>query len=264
MIKYVEGNIFQSPSKVLVNTVNTQGVMGKGIALNFKKLYPEMFILYQKFCDNKQLEIGKLWLYKTPNKWILNFPTKKEWRKKSQLSYIEEGLKKFVSSYKDKNITSISFPKLGCGNGGLDWAEVQPLMEKYLNNLPIDIYIYVGEYSCDREFENLDTIKSWINSNAYDIPFTEFVSDISNMKDFNSTINQDELRDFWNALRNSKIITNDNIYFENDQTFRQVYTCCTNLDYIKKCAVHKDGIRYEGLQLIPSQKNYQYELGSFI
>lgn len=145
MLKYVQGDLFTSPAKVLVNTVNTQGVMGKGIAFTFKKAYPDMFKKYQKYCEQKAIDIGKLWLYKSPNKWVLNFPTKREWRKKSEYEYIELGLKKFVDSYQTKGITSIAFPKLGCGNGGLDWTIVKTMMEDYLGQLPIDIYIYETE-----------------------------------------------------------------------------------------------------------------------
>lgn len=146
VIKYIKGDIFSSPAQVLVNTVNLDGVMGKGIAFQFKKLYPDMFKKYQMLCEKNMLDIGKLWLYKSEEKWILNFPTKRHWRNSSKLEYIEEGLKKFVATYKEKNITSIAFPKLGCGNGGLDWEVVKPIMDEYLKNLPIDIYIYEDEY----------------------------------------------------------------------------------------------------------------------
>jgi len=80
MITFVKGNLFESPAKVLVNTVNTVGVMGKGIAKTFKEIYPDMFKEYQGFCEKGQFKIGQLWLYTTKHKWILNFPTKKQWR----------------------------------------------------------------------------------------------------------------------------------------------------------------------------------------
>lgn len=86
MLKYVQGDLFTSPAKVLVNTVNTQGVMGKGIALTFKKAYPDMFKKYQKYCEQKAIDIGMLWLYKSPNKWVLNFSTKREWRKNQNMN----------------------------------------------------------------------------------------------------------------------------------------------------------------------------------
>ena len=123
MITYVVGDLFQSPAKVLVNTVNTVGVMGSGIAKDFKHIYPDMFKQYQQFCEQGQFNVGQLWIYKTPHKWILNFLTKAHWRQKSRPEYIEQGLQKFVATYAEKGITSISFPRLGCGNGELDWAK---------------------------------------------------------------------------------------------------------------------------------------------
>lgn len=144
MITYVVGDLFTSPAKVLVNTVNTVGVMGKGIAYDFKQFYPEMFERYRYFCEQGMLNVGQLWLYKTPRKWILNFPTKKHWHGESKIEYIEAGLQKFASTYDSKGMLSVSFPMLGCGNGELDWEkEVQPLMEEYLQPLPINVYIHV-------------------------------------------------------------------------------------------------------------------------
>ena len=116
--------------------------MGKGIALQFKKKYPEMFTAYQRVCEKQQLDIGKLYLWKSPEKWVLLFPTKKHWRNPSRMEYIESGLQKFVDNYERLGIMSIAFPKLGCGNGGLEWSAVKLVMEKYLCPLPIDIFVY--------------------------------------------------------------------------------------------------------------------------
>ena len=99
MITYVVCDLFRSPARVLVNTVNTVGVMGKGIAKDFKLIYPDMFRQYQRICEMGSFNIGDLWLYKTPNKWILNFPTKRHWRQPSDPKYIEDGLRKFVEMY---------------------------------------------------------------------------------------------------------------------------------------------------------------------
>lgn len=146
MIKYVRGDLLKSPAQVLVNTVNTVGVMGAGIALQFKEQYPEMFQKYQLLCKKKLLDIGKLYLWKptnTSSKEILLFPTKKHWLNLSELNWIEAGLQKFVENYERLNIKSIAFPKLGCGNGGLSWHDVKPSMEKYLGPLPIEIYVYI-------------------------------------------------------------------------------------------------------------------------
>ena len=149
MIEYIEGNIFDSPAQVIVNPVNTVGVMGKGIALSFKQRYPEMFQRYKVICEKHQLTIGKLMLFYEADHWLLLFPTKENWRNPSKLEYIEKGLMKFVSTYAEKGINSIAFPCLGCGNGELNWNDVKPLMEKYLNPLPIDVYIYLRADNAD-------------------------------------------------------------------------------------------------------------------
>jgi O-acetyl-ADP-ribose deacetylase (regulator of RNase III) len=150
----VTANIFESPAQTLVNTVNTVGVMGKGIAADFKRRYPEMFQIYKTFCAKKQFRVGQLYVYRTANKWVLNFPTKQHWRNPSKIEWIEACLKKFVETYTAQGITSISFPQLGCGNGGLSWDEVRPLMERYLEDLPIPVYVHVRRE--DAEFHLAD------------------------------------------------------------------------------------------------------------
>ena len=142
MLTYLRGDLLSSPAQVQVNTVNTVGVMGKGIALQFKNKYPQMFAAYQKACEKQQLGIGRLYLWKSPEKWVLMFPTKRHWRNPSKIEYVESGLKEFVDSYERLGVDSIAFPRLGCGNGGLEWSVVKPIMEKYLSPLPINIYIY--------------------------------------------------------------------------------------------------------------------------
>jgi O-acetyl-ADP-ribose deacetylase (regulator of RNase III) len=157
MLTYLTINLFKSPAQTLVNTVNTVGVMGKGIALVFKQLYPEMYQQYRALCQAGQLDIGKLHIYRTPNKIIINFPTKKHWRSRSRVEYIEVGLKEFVNSYSKYGISSVSFPQLGCGNGELDWEQqVQPVMERYLKDLPIPVYIHLYPKSPDFVPERLD------------------------------------------------------------------------------------------------------------
>lgn len=138
MITYKTGDIFSSSCDILVNPVNCVGVMGKGLALSFKKRDPEMFISYKEFCDQNLILPGILYLKNN----VLNFPTKKHWRDPSTLKYIELGLDKFIKSFEIKNIRSIAFPRLGCDNGGLVWSDVEPLMLKYLENLNIDIEIW--------------------------------------------------------------------------------------------------------------------------
>ena len=157
MLNYVEISLFNLPAQTLVNTVNTVGVMGKGIALQFKQLYPEMYEQYRKFCLQGSLVVGKLYVYRTPNKIIVNFPTKRHWREHSQIKFIEDGLQKFVERYADYGISSVAFPQLGCGNGELDWdSQVKPVMEKYLKDLPIPVYIHLYKPQANFVPERLD------------------------------------------------------------------------------------------------------------
>lgn len=142
MLIYHRTNLLNSNAQTLVNTVNCVGVMGKGIALDFKLRYPDMFRAYKRVCDAHQLEVGKLLLWQGPDHWVLNFPTKKHWRYPSRIEWIEAGLEKFVGEYSRRGITDVSFPRLGCGNGGLKWEAVRPVMERYLANLPINVFVH--------------------------------------------------------------------------------------------------------------------------
>ena len=144
MIKTAAGDIFKSEAECIVNPVNCIGVMGKGLALKFKRKYNKMFIDYVMRCREGQVKTGQPYLYKAEGRLILNFPTKQHWRDPSKLEYIEAGLKYFARNYRTWGITSIAFPKIGCGCGGLDWEkDVKPLMYKYLGNLEdITVYLY--------------------------------------------------------------------------------------------------------------------------
>ena len=146
-ITFKKGNIFSSDKQTIVNTINCVGVMGKGVALGFRLRYPEMYEKYRELCKTKQIAIGKLWLYKQSREglqWILNFPTKIQLKYPSKMEYLEACLQKFVDTYEEKGITSISFPLLGTHNGGLDKIEVLDTMHSFLEkcSIPIDIYEY--------------------------------------------------------------------------------------------------------------------------
>jgi len=143
MIKVLIGNIFESKVNTIVNTVNCIGVMGKGIALEFKKRFPEMMVEYKELCNSKEVKPGVPYLYTDLlGRSIINFPTKNHWRSSSKLEDIVRGLDIFIDKYKDWGITSIAFPPLGCGNGGLDWKIVGAIMYQKLSKLDIDIEIY--------------------------------------------------------------------------------------------------------------------------
>ena len=142
----IKGLLFNSKCQVLVNTVNCEGVMGGGIALEFKLRFPEeMFLKYEKKCNEGLLKPGKLMLYDKNEPWILNFPTKDKWKLPSKISYIKSGLEKFCSTYKVKKIKSIAFPRLGVSSGHLDWEIVREEMYKYLSPLD-DLYVEIYNF----------------------------------------------------------------------------------------------------------------------
>lgn len=147
MIKYIKGNLLESDADVLVNTVNTVGVMGKGIALQFKQTFPDNTREYVKAFKQGKLKIGKLLITKdsslhTGEKTIINFPTKEDWRKPSKYHFIELGLIELVKLIKEENIKSIALPPLGAGNGGLNWTKVKKLLEHYLCEVDCEVSIY--------------------------------------------------------------------------------------------------------------------------
>lgn len=274
MIEYIEGDIFNSPAQAIVNTVNTVGVMGKGLALSFKNRYPEMFQSYKRACDKNLLKTGKLMLFYSPDHWILLFPTKENWRYPSKHEYIEAGLVKFVQTYADKNITSIAFPRLGCGNGELNWDDVRPLMEKYLHSLPIDICIYIGtgpdpipEHKAQKE------TMEWLRGSAKDMSFKGLVDDIAfqtaltpltfsyngdeisvrflnglafEYKGQMQTIAEDDLFQIWDEIRTNAIFTAD---VSNDKAL--VYTLLLKLGYLSRVRIqdNKAGNMRDGYQL---------------
>ena len=160
MITVKVGNIFESNASTLVNAVNCVGVMGKGLALEFKKRYPEMFRDYVARCADGMVKPGLPYLYRDLlGISILNFPTKDHWRGPSKLSYVTDGLKWFIHNYEELNITSIAFRALGCGNGGLEWSLVGPIVYGLLGNLLIDIEIY-APYGTSPELSSAEYLES--------------------------------------------------------------------------------------------------------
>lgn len=147
MIETATGNLLEAPVEALVNAVNTVGVMGKGIALQFKKAFPENFKVYEKACKNGQLKLGEMLVVPVPQltgtKYIINFPTKAHWRADSKIESIETGLPALIAEVKTRGIRSIAVPALGCGNGGLEWSQVKPLIVAAFSELPeVHVYLY--------------------------------------------------------------------------------------------------------------------------
>jgi O-acetyl-ADP-ribose deacetylase (regulator of RNase III)/uncharacterized protein YwgA len=143
MLRALIGDLFESRAQTLVNTVNCVGVMGKGVAEQFKRRFPAMFEDYKHRADLKAIRLGEPYLYRDASGMqIVNFPTKDHWRSPSRLSEIERGLDYLVRHAAQWGITSLALPPLGCGNGGLEWSEVGPLIYRKLHDLPIDIELY--------------------------------------------------------------------------------------------------------------------------
>lgn len=147
MIRYTSGNLLDSGAEALVNTVNTVGVMGKGIALMFKDAFPENFKAYEAACKRNEVQIGHMYLTHRSDmygpRWIINFPTKKHWRHPSKLEWIAEGLADLKSVIEQNDIRSVAIPPLGAGNGGLEWQDVRARIEESLGDLPgVDILVF--------------------------------------------------------------------------------------------------------------------------
>ena len=144
---FKKGNILNEKTEAIVNTVNCVGVMGKGIALQFKQAYPENFKVYKKACDNKDVKPGKVHIFNLNRmfnpKYIINFPTKRHWKQKSIINDIEAGLSDLVKVIEELKIKSIAIPPLGCGNGGLDWITVKEMIIKHLEKSKgVEVFIY--------------------------------------------------------------------------------------------------------------------------
>ncbi len=147
MLRFVRGDLFEAPVEALVNTVNTVGVMGKGVALQFKRAFPDNYKAYEDACRRGEVQIGRIFVYDrgplARPRYILNFPTKKHWRYPSRMEYIEEGLKDLVRQVRERGIRSLALPPLGAGNGGLPWPEVKERIQEALGPLEdVEVWVY--------------------------------------------------------------------------------------------------------------------------
>ena len=189
MIHYITGNIFDSKAQALVNTVNTVGVMGKGIALQFKKQFPNNYKVYKEACKNKEFSIGQLLVTKEESllegsKTIINFPTKTHWRYPSEYEYISKGLESLKQVIKERHITSIAIPPLGAGNGGLDWNRVKPMIIEALRPLDCEVFLFQPNNAIkevlDKERTKLTPARAMLLSVLFDLVKNgEFVSEFA-------------------------------------------------------------------------------------
>jgi len=245
--------------------------MGKGIALKFRRTFPEMFLEYQELCEQRKIDIGVLWIYKgSPNKWVLNFPTKTSWRQPSSIEFIEKGLKKFVEEFNDLKIYSVAFPALGCGNGDLDWESVKPVMETYLAKIPADVFIYpplsvdaVPEHR--KEKEMID----WLRAEPRSLPFTEVWRDLglllarddsfrTGVKAFKAKISDDhtlvittesrdykieyeDLRELWSRFRSYGYLRRGIVSKPIEKVFYYLMPILAELPYVGKVELSESG-----------------------
>jgi len=152
MITVRVGSLFESNAQTLVNTVNCVGVMGKGIALEFKQRFPKMYKDYEERCRAKQVRLGQPYLFKDlVGPWVLNFPTKDHWRSVSRLQDITAGLEYLRRHHRAWGITSLAVPPLGCGHGGLEWRVVGPTLYRHLSELDIPVELYAPHGTPERE-----------------------------------------------------------------------------------------------------------------
>lgn len=273
MLHYLNSSVFSSPARVLVNTVNTVGVMGKGIAREFKVRYPDMYERYRDLCLAGRFEIGQLWLWRTSGRWILNFPTKVDWRNPSRPEYIKAGLAKFARSYRDHGIDSVSFPLLGCGNGGLDFdTQVRPLMEAYLRPLTIPVYVhlrtespaFVPEHKEPDLFEDATTPSGFVDfwrdlrqlaertpelrTFSTDAPFRlAIVTDehlVFLRGDARVQIPRQDMFDLWNRLRTTGSIKSSDGPGRIGREFSLVFPLLAQLPYIDRIELSE---QYDGL-----------------
>ena len=146
MIRYIKGNLLEDDAQALVNTVNTVGVMGKGIALQFREAFPQNYKLYSKACKAGEVKVGQMFITVEftvlGNRFIINFPTKQHWRNPSEYSFIESGLIALRQEIINRDIKSIAIPPLGTNNGGLSWSIVREMIESKLGDLDCDIRLY--------------------------------------------------------------------------------------------------------------------------
>lgn len=147
MMRYTQGNLLEAQTEAVVNTVNTVGVMGKGVALMFKEAFPDNFEAYSAACERGEVRVGSMFVTEnrelTGPRWIINFPTKQHWRHPTKPEWVRDGLVDLRRVIEEKRIRSIALPPLGCGNGGLEWTDVRPMIEAALGQLAeVDVVAY--------------------------------------------------------------------------------------------------------------------------
>ena len=142
-VQFVRGDLFRSSAQTITNPINCRGAMGGGLALEFRRRFPEMFQDCVQRCRRGEVRTGKPYVWQNQSgQAVLNFPTKDDWRDSSRIEHIEQGLRYLVGHYQEMGITSLALPALGCGLGGLGWGAVRPVMERELSRLGVPVEIF--------------------------------------------------------------------------------------------------------------------------
>lgn len=216
---FKSGDIFADQSEAIINTVNCVGVMGKGVALEFKRRWPENYAIYKKACESKSLRPGTLLIFDRQTlldthlpRYLVNFPTKDHWRAKSKISYIEDGLDRLRIEIRDRKIKSVAMPPLGCGNGGLDWQVVKPIILEKLQDLEgVDITVYEPTSESNR-----DHPEHIVTGLEMTLPRAQLLSTLSNLEPiFGGSFDQFSIQKIVYFMK--KIGFNLNIDFLNTQ-----------------------------------------------
>lgn len=181
MLTTVYGDLFASPARVLLNPVNTVGTMAAGLSESFRQIYPDMFAQYQSLCEADALNMGQVFLYRTPHKWILNVPIRKHYRAAVRLDSVAQALQKIATIYAAQGITSLSMPVPGAGEG-VTQDEVLPMLESYLGSLPLMVYVHLpADERLPEQRQHLQTTARWLHGTPRDITFDSFVRGISSI-----------------------------------------------------------------------------------
>lgn len=201
MLQETQTTVFNTNAQAIVNTVNCVGVMGAGLALEFKLRFPQMYKDYSELCRRKEIKPGNLTVYRddsTPL--IINFPTKNHWKYPSQLKWIEQGLQHFVQVYTQWGITSVAFPKLGCDRGGLNWSDVYQLIQKYLQDLPnLTVYICLDTQTNPQGLEK--ALVDLVNNEQVNLyPQIKAYLPIQRLRDLQNILTKSEYIQFFELL----------------------------------------------------------------
>jgi O-acetyl-ADP-ribose deacetylase (regulator of RNase III) len=164
MIELKQGDILRANAEALVNTVNCVGVMGRGLALQFKKAFPNNFKSYKAVCDRKKLQPGKMFIYDLNRlynpRYVVNFPTKRHWKDKSRMEDIQAGLQALVEDVRKRSIHSIAIPPLGCGLGGLCWTDVRARIEEAFHLTDVQVFLYEPKGAQFAEEKNCPSVNN--------------------------------------------------------------------------------------------------------